>query len=90
MCFRYGPYWEDPWNELADFVLGFLGKRLTSIVGDDVSISIQVMPSGNIMGQLALRPGAAPRVEAALRTLFQEFSASQPRSLGCCGDRSDT
>jgi|GEM_PF-2034348 len=90
VCFRYGAYWKHSWCELANFVLGFLGDRLMKLVGDDATIKIQVTPSGNIFGELSVRPGAAPRVEAALRTLSQEFSASQRHNLGCCDGTSGT
>lgn len=90
VCFRYGKYWENPWIELADFVLGYLAPGLVAAVGDDVSVRIQVTASAQIFGEMSVRPGAAPRVEDALRVLARDTIASRPRNSGCCGDRSDT
>lgn len=33
VCFLYGRYWERPWQELAEFVFGFLGPRLIAEIG---------------------------------------------------------
>ncbi len=82
VCFRYGSYWNNDWRELANFVLGFLALRLNLLVGDDANLKIQSTPSGNIFGELSVRPGAALRVEAALKKLSQEFSAFQRHNLG--------
>ncbi len=79
ICFRYGSYWEHPWKELVDFILGYFAPCLGAIVGDDASVRIQTTPSGNIFGEISIRPGAASRVEAALRTLARDFSVYQPR-----------
>ena len=87
VCFRYGSYWKNSWRELADFVLGYFSPRLIEAVGDDVSVKIQITPSGNIFGELSIRPGATSRVEAALWALARDSSA---RSLGCCDGTSDT
>lgn len=90
VCFRYGRYWEHPWRDLADFVLGYMAPKLTKTVGDDASIRIQVTPSGTMFGELSVRPEAASNVEAALRELLREFSGDRRRSSECCGGTSDT
>jgi hypothetical protein len=90
VCFRYGVYWDNSWCELSNFVLGYLSPRLYETVGDDVSIKIQTTPTGNIFGELSVRPGAASRVEAALWNLARDFSVSQRRNSGYCGGTSGT
>ena len=90
VCFRYGSYWKHPWRELADFVLGYLAPRLGESIGDDASVRIQTTPSGQIFGELCVRPGAAPRVEAALRCLVNDFNVSRFHKSAYCDDMSDT
>ena len=90
VCFRYGRYWENPWKELSEFVLGTFAPALMEAVGDDASVRIQVTPSKEVFGELSVRPGAASRVEAAIRSLARESSAVQRHSSECCGDTSGT
>jgi hypothetical protein len=90
VCFRYGSYWKHPWKDLAEFVLGYLAPGLVEALGDDVSVRIQVTPSGQIFGELSVRAGAEYRVEVQLRKLAKGFSAARPHSLACCGDMSGT
>ena len=90
ICFRYGSYWKHPWKDLAEFVLGYLAPGLFEALGDDVSVRIQVTPSGQIFGELSVRPGAEYRVESVLHELAKGFSAARPHSLACCGDTSGT
>lgn len=87
ISFRYGRYWEHPWRDLSDFVLQFLAPRLFSIVGDDATVSIQIKPSGLIFGELNIRPGTAPRIEAALRQLSRQLAPSNAiaRSVAMAG-----
>lgn len=90
VSFRYGEYWQHPWRELADFVLGYLAPGLAEAVGDDATVRIQVTPSGQTFGELSVRPGATDRVERALCELARSFSASQRHSSAYCDDTSDT
>jgi hypothetical protein len=78
LCFRYGDYWNNSWCELAEFLLNYLSPGLIASVTDDINIRIQVTPSGNIFGELSIRPGATSRVEATIRKLARDFSACQP------------
>jgi hypothetical protein len=90
VCFRYGSYWKHPWKDLAEFVLGYLAPGLVEALGDDVSVRIQVTSSGQVFGELSVRPGAEYRVEMLLHKLAKGFSAVRPHSLACCGDMSGT
>ena len=90
VCFRFGRYWEHPWRELASFVLGYMAPRLMDSVGDDANVRIQTTPSGQIFGELSVRPGAVSRVETALRELNRDFSVCRRHSSEYCGDRSGT
>ncbi len=80
ICFQYGDYWNHPWRSLADFVLGYLAPGLASLVGDDANVRIQVTASGQVFGELSVRPGAESRVSRAVRTLAKRFAASRDRS----------
>jgi hypothetical protein len=90
ICFRYGAYWEHPWHDLADFVLGYMAPRLSQIVGDDANVRIQTTPSGQVFGELSIRPEAASNVEAALRELLRDFNGDRRRSSECCDGTSGT
>jgi len=90
VCFRYGAYWKHAWHELSEFIIGILAPRLIDEVGDDASVKIQVTPSGQVFGELSVRPGAASRVEAAIRGLARESSVCLRRSSGCCDGTSGT
>jgi hypothetical protein len=78
VSFRYGRYWSHLWHDLAEFVLGYLVPGLASRVGDDATVRIQGTPTGQIFGELSIRPGAASRVEAALRELARVQRAPTP------------
>lgn len=69
VCFWYGEYWENSWNELAAFVLRYLGPKLMAELGDRVSISIRVNTAGLPLGELTIRPGAITRTARLLREL---------------------
>lgn len=90
VCFRFGSYWEHPWRELTGFVLGYLAPGLVAEVGDDASVRIQVTASGQIFGEMSVRPGATHRVETALHKLAVRSSACQPRRSAYCGGTSGT
>jgi len=90
VCFRYGAYWEHPWHDLADFVLGYMAPSLREKVGDDVNIRIQTTPSGQVFGEICIRPEAVSNVETALRELVREFSVSQRRRSEYCDGTSGT
>jgi len=90
VCFRYGAYWEHPWRDLADFVLGFMAPRLAELVGDDASVRIQATPSGQIFGELSTRPEAVSTIETALRQMVREFNGALRRSSECCDGTSGT
>ncbi len=70
LCFKYG---QNGWSKLVPFILDYLAPNLYEEVGDDISISIQIKPSGNILGEMSIRYGAAIRVEKAIRTAAQKF-----------------
>jgi len=76
VCFRYGSYWDNPWHDLAEFVFGYLSAKLYAIVGDDVNISIHATPSGNIFGELSIRPGATDRAIEAISALAKVYNDS--------------
>ena len=69
VSFWYGDYWDNSWNALAAFVLGYLGPKLTCELGDRVTLSIQVNSAGLPLGELIVRPGAITRTARLLRDL---------------------
>jgi len=90
ICFRYGSYWEHPWHDLADFVLGYMAPSLRAKVGDDASVRIQATPSGQFFGELSIRPQAVSNVETALRELVRNFSVCRRQNSECYGGTSGT
>ncbi len=90
VCFRYGKYWEHNWRDLTAFVLDYIAPGLIAVNGDDTNVRIQVTPSGQIFGELYIRPGAIYRVEMTLHQLSRDFSAYQRHNSEYCDDRSDT
>lgn len=68
-CFRYGHFIESPADELAEFVLKFLGPRLVKELGDGVHISIYFDSAGLLFGELSVRPGAMADTVRVLKRL---------------------
>lgn len=75
VCFTYGNSWEHPWRELASFVLGYLGPRFVSRVGDRADLVLRVTTMGKVQAELTVRPGAIRQTVKALRDLARR----QPR-----------
>ena len=73
VCFVYGAYWENPWRDLAHFVLGYLGPRLMQELGDGVSVSIHVRESGTVQGELSVNPSALQGEIKALIRLSRAY-----------------
>ncbi len=90
VCFRYGEYWKHPWQELAEFVLGYLAPGLLSEVGDSVSVRIQAVSNENYLGEISIRPRAIGSVETALLKLARQFTSSQAHKWAYIGGKSDT
>lgn len=78
VCFNYGDYWNHPWKELAEFVLGQLGPKLAHEVGDNADVSIHVSENGQIRGEIFIRHGALSRVSDVILKLHQEINLSRP------------
>lgn len=72
VCFCYGLWWDDPWRELAEFTLGFLGPSLLQAAGDSAHVSIHVLPSGCIHGEITIRPGAVEAVTGAILQMVNQ------------------
>lgn len=68
----------DPYREIADFVLGYLGPGLMKELGDLVSIRIEVTMQYVIMGELKVRQGAMDRTVKTLKILRQQFDGWRP------------
>ena len=90
VCFRYGAYWKHPWRDLADFVLGYIAPNLSRVIGDSANVRLQATSSGQVFGELSIRPEAVSEVETALKQLAREFSGDRHRSSGYCDGRSGT
>ena len=70
ICFQYGNSWdEDPWRDLAEFVLGDFGPALAELVHDAASVSLQVTEAGRIQGELVVKPGMIVMVTEAVERL---------------------
>ena len=76
--FLYGEYWKRPWQDLAEFVLGFLGPGLAREIGDDAAAMITMNSAGIACGELRIRQGAFERTLQALTKLRQAFDQPRP------------
>jgi len=74
VTFVYGNYWDKPWQDLAEFVFGFLGPHLTSELGDRVRISMHVTEAGLYRAEMAVKTAAIPATVKALAKLRAEVS----------------
>jgi len=61
------------WRELSEFVLGFLGPRLSQRTGDSARLNITVTSWGKPQGELIVRPGAMQETLRAIRQARKEF-----------------
>jgi|SRR6516225_10167946 hypothetical protein len=74
VTFVYGTRPEQ-WQELAKFLFGFLGPRLTREMGDRVTVTMHVTDAGLYRAEMAVRIpaiSAAVRLLAKLRTEFKD------------------
>lgn len=69
VCFRYGDYWANPWEELAAFVFGFLAPNLEKRVGDDACLSVKMAQTGVAVADLYVRPESLGQTVEALRQI---------------------
>jgi hypothetical protein len=74
VCFVYGKHWEHPWQELADFVLGFLGPKLSHELGDRVRLSLQVTEAGQVRAEMVVNSSTISATVKALNKLRSEYS----------------
>jgi hypothetical protein len=76
VCFYYGQYWLHPWRDLASFVLGFLGPRLTEELQDIVDLVVRVTTFGTFRAELTIRPGCIKAVTEILVNLSRMYVCS--------------
>ena len=74
VTFVYGEHWKKPWQELAEFVLDFLGPGLAQELGDRARLSIHVTEIGLYRAEMAVRSEAIPATIKALAKLHSGFS----------------
>ena len=67
------------YQELADFVLGYLGPGLIGEMGDLVAVKLHIFAKYRITAELAVRPGAMARTVRILRRLRREFEDQPPK-----------
>ncbi len=76
--FHYGQHdHAHPYQDIADFILGYLGPELNKALGDIVRISLHVTDYG-IRGDLIVRHGAMHQTVKTLRHLYREFNNQPP------------
>lgn len=74
VCFQYGDEdLERPWQQLAEFILGYFGPGLQQQVGDRADVSIRVTTSGLPRGELVVRCEAYPAAVKAIRKLRRDY-----------------
>jgi hypothetical protein len=76
VCFYYGQYWLHPWRDLASFVFGFLGPRLTEELQDIVDLVVRVTTFGTFRAELTIRPGCIKAVTEILVNLSRMYVCS--------------
>ena len=69
VCFTYGHFRDDVGDELATFVLKFLGPRLVEELGDGIHISVYLDSAGLHFGELSVRSGWMKDTVRTLRTI---------------------
>jgi hypothetical protein len=74
VAFTYGDHWERPWEDLARFVLGFLGPAVMSTLGDRAKISVHVTEAGLYHAEMAIEKPAISATVKLLRKLSSNFS----------------
>ncbi len=78
VSFVYGEDCYDAWKGLANFVLGWLGPRLSQKVGDAVDLSVRVTTLGDVHANLYVRPGALKLATRELKCLSRQFKRTYP------------
>jgi hypothetical protein len=74
VTFVYGEHWHESWEQLARFVLGFLGPRLISELGDRITVSMHITEAGLYRAEMAVRKPAIPAAVKLLAKLSSEFT----------------
>ena len=78
--FEYGQHHQaHDYQEIADFVLGYLGPALMKEMGDLVRIIINVADYGWVRADLTVRAGAMDRTVETVRQLRREFKDQPPK-----------
>lgn len=77
ISFVYGERTES--DELADFVLKYLGPGLVARVGDGAGLILRVTSAGLVLGELTVRPGALKATSEAVAHLSEAFGTNYPR-----------
>ena len=72
VCFSYG---ENQWQELARFALDYLGPQLAAAIGDRANLYVRVTESGQVLGELTVRPGALQMTTNAIKRLAKNFKS---------------
>lgn len=72
--FHYGQHdYANPYRQIAEFVLGYLGPGLMRDLGDRIDIQLSVTTQYIVMGVLTVRPGAMRRAVRAVKQLRRNF-----------------
>lgn len=71
VCFIYGDLFK-PCDELAPFVLEFIGPKLAREFGDRIRISLQVSEAGIVRAEMAVDSKTIPAVVELLNRLHAE------------------
>lgn len=72
VCFHYGEYWKRPWQDLVEFVFGYLGPGLEEQIGDSARLSVGLDQTGVAVADLHIRPEALEQTVRALRQLRRD------------------
>ncbi|MEW6532348.1 MAG: hypothetical protein AB1473_16075 [Thermodesulfobacteriota bacterium] len=75
VAFWCGEHWRRPWEDLCEFVFGYLGPKMTATLGNAISLQVIITENGGIQGELTVQPGAMRPTVQALKLLLTNYQA---------------
>ena len=74
VCFYYGNYWENKWEELTKFIFDFLGPRMLNVLGDNVDISVRINSNGDVYAELIVTKESVEQAVSIIQDAAQHFN----------------
>lgn len=74
VSFEYGESRVSSWRDLSEFVLGYFGPGLTTLLGDTIDIFVRVTEAGWIQAELYVCPDSLMKAVRAVKSLAHKFN----------------